>query len=96
MVPTRGGERDRYDVEGAAQRVCRDVIAGLDDATWYFPAGVVLVTDRPTTMCTSLKLWAVLFRHRKLKLEADAGCFTGQVGEGREFTLHIPSQNSRH
>jgi hypothetical protein len=96
MVPTNSGEHESYDVEGVAKDVCRDVTVELNTTTGCFPPGAVSVVVLPKRHCSSSRPWVVLLVGRKPRLKADAGCFRGQVGEGGEFALYIPSQNKRY
>ena len=68
----------------------------LHDPWRCFPAGVVSVMVQPEELVTSSRQRAVLYRSRQPRLEADAGCFSGQYGERGRFALYIPSQNRQH
>jgi hypothetical protein len=71
------------------------VILEFHDTLRSFTADIVLVTESPERMCSSPSNRALLSPDRKPRLEADAGCFRGQVGERGEFVLYTPSQNNR-
>ena len=80
MVPTVCGEHDRYDVSGVAKRPRSVVIQESHATERSFPAGAMSASRQE----------AVPFRTAMQRLEANAGCFERQSGEGGKFGLYTP------